>query len=82
MTWHTPFMQHQRDVPVGTNADSQSPHYKIVGRAVIEVGEFLAGDAAVLMVPALHQPAHGALNEAGQITHDEPSVLAGELTSP
>ncbi len=79
MTWHTPFMQHQRDVPVGTDSDIQSTNHEIVGCAVVEVGEFVAGDAAVLMVPALHQTAHSALNEAGQITHDEPRVFAGEF---
>ncbi len=65
MAWHTPFMQHQRDVPVGADTDIQGTDHKIVGRAVVEVGELVAGDATVLMVPALHQPAHGALNEAG-----------------
>ena len=76
---HTPFMQHQRDLPIGADADIQGTNHEIVGCTVVEVGEFVAGDAAVVMVPALHQPAHGALNEAGQITHDEPGVLTDEF---
>ncbi len=79
MTWHTPFMQHQRDLPIGADTDIQGTNHEIVGCAVVEVGEFVARDSAVLMVPALHQPAHGALNEARQITQDEPGVLAGEF---
>ena len=82
MTWHTPFMQHQREVAIWADTDIQGTNHEIVGRAVVEVGEFVVGDATILMVPALHQPAHGALDEAGQITQDEPGVLAGEFDLP
>ncbi len=82
MTWHTPFMQNQRDMAIGADPDIQGTNHEIVGRAVIEVGEFVVGDATVLMVPALHQPAHGTLNEARKITQDEPGVLAGEFDLP
>ena len=79
MTWHTPFMQHQRDVAIWADTDIQGTNHEIVGRAVVEIGEFVVGDATVLMVPALHQSSHSTLNEAGQITQDEPRVLAGEF---
>ncbi len=36
MTWLTPFMQHQRNVPVGAGTDIQSTNQEIVGRAVVE----------------------------------------------
>lgn len=82
MTWLTPFMQHQRDVAVGTNADVQRPNNEIMGRPVVEIGVLVAHDALILMMPAFHEFAHGALNEAGQITQDEPGVLAGEFDLP
>lgn len=49
---------------------------EVVDLNVVDLRLSIAGDATVLMVPALHQPAHGALQKAGQITQDEPSVLA------
>lgn len=79
MAWLAPFMQNQRNVTVGTDTDIQSTNHEIVGRAVVEVCELVARDAAILMVPALHQFAHGTLNETGQITYNEPGVLAGEF---
>ena len=79
MTWLTPFMQHQRNVPVGANADIKSTDHEIVRRAVVEVSELIAGDAVVLMVPALHKPANRALYEAGKVAEDEPGVLAGKF---
>ena len=79
MTWHTPFMQHQRDLPIGADPDIQSTDHEVVGCAVVEIGEFVVGDAAVLMMPAVHEPANRALNQTGQVTQDEPGVLAGEF---
>lgn len=79
MTWHTPFMQHQRDVTIGTNADIQGTDHEIVGCAIIQIGELVAGDAAVLMVPALHQFADCPLHELWQVTQDESGVFAGEF---
>jgi hypothetical protein len=75
----TPFMEDQRDVPVGAHADIECTHHEIVGGAIIEIGELVAGDAAVLMVPALHQFTYGTLHELWQITQDEPGVFAGEF---
>ncbi len=31
------------------------------------------------MMPAVHEPANRALNQTGQVTQDEPRVLAGEF---
>ena len=79
MAWLTPFMKDQWDMPVGADTDIESTNHEIVGRAVVEIGEFVVGDAAVLMVPAVHEPANRALNQTGQVTQDEPRVLAGEF---
>jgi hypothetical protein len=79
IAWLTPFVEDQRDVPVGAHADIESTHHEVVGGAVVEIGELVAGDATVLMVPALHQFAHGTLHELWQVTQDEPGVFAGEF---
>lgn len=68
IAWLTPFVEDQRDVPIGAYADIQRTHHEVVGGAIIEVGELVAGDAAVLVVPAIHQFAHGTLHELWQVT--------------
>lgn len=77
-----PFMENLRDVPVAAHAHIEAADHEIVGRAVFQVRELVAGDALVLVMPALHQLAHGTLHKLRQIAGDEPRVLPGEFHLP
>lgn len=64
---HPPLVEHQRDQPVGADADIQSTHHEVVGRPLVQIGELVADDPLVLMVPAFHELAHRRLGQAWQI---------------
>ena len=74
-----PLLQHVRQLPGGADADVQGAHHQIVSGAVLQFGVFVAGDALILVVPALHQSAYRALHQLRQIPQDEPGVLAREF---
>lgn len=74
-----PFVQHSRDELVRAHADIHGAHDQVVCGAVFDIGELIRRDARVLMVPAVHEFADGALNEARQITGDVRGVFARQL---
>ncbi len=75
----TPLLQHVRQLPCGADTDVQGAYDQVMCGAVLQFGVFVAGDALVLVVPALHQPPHRALHQLRQIAQDEPGVLACEF---
>ena len=79
VTGFPPFPQDFRDRAVGYDADIAGPDHKVVRVAVVDVGQLVVGKPGVLVIPAVHQPADGGLDEAGQIPSDETGVFSGQF---
>jgi hypothetical protein len=79
MTGLTPFMKDFRDQTVGAHADIGRPDDEVVGFGIGDLGFFVGGDAFVLIVPFCEQQTDGATDELGEVSDDEPGVLAGEF---
>ncbi len=74
-----PFVENARDELVRAHADIHGAHHEVVRGAVFDLGEFVDREAGVLMMPAIHEFADGALDEARQVAGDVRGVLAGQL---
>ena len=74
-----PFMQDTRDQFVRADPDIARPDDEIMCGAVIQIGQLVGGDPGVLMMPAIHELAHGGLDELRQIPGDEPGVFPGKF---
>ena len=79
MSRFAPFAQHAGDELVWTHADIHGAHDEVVCGSVFDIRELLRRDAGVLVVPAGHEFADGALNEARQITGEVRGVFARQL---
>ncbi len=63
----TPLLQNMRQLPSRADTDVQGAHDQVMRGAVLQFRVFVAGDALVLVVPALHQPPHRALHQLRHI---------------
>ena len=75
----SPLVQHARDEFVRAYPDIHGAHDQVVCGAVFDIGELIRRDAVVLVAPAVHEFADGALNEARQVAGDVRGVFARQL---
>ncbi len=74
-----PLVKHARNELVGTHADIDGPDNEIMCGPVFDLGDFVGHQPAVLVMPALHEFSHGALDEARQVAVDVRGVFPGQL---
>jgi len=74
MTRFPPFPKHLRDVTVGNGSHISGPDHDIVGLCIGHAGCAIGGDALVLGMPLLHDPAHCRVGKCGKIAENEPRV--------